>query len=155
MFSIVKHSLWEQELVHQIIEFIDGPGNHSDFPILIEESDPQIILNFISFQQQNHNEEQFFVRCKDQSLTRKSWRYMTRNFPQLVFNYFQDQPQPANIYWEDWRIIESISWNIQKDIVRFFLLEHPYGQRFWVSSFFIHAHFPNFVLWEYLYLRNK
>jgi len=155
MLPIVQHPLWEKQLVSKIIEFVDGEGIHPDYPILIEEPEPDLVLNFISFNEQNNGDEQFFVRLKNNGFTRKSWNYMTRNFPNLVLGYFTQIAEPPNLYWEDWDIIETISWRCEKDLVRYFLIAHFYGHRYWVSSTFIHANFPNFVLWEHLYLRNK
>lgn len=164
MQSITQHPLFEPKLVLKIIAFLDAEGAHPDRPIVIEEPEPITILSFISFTEQRYQQEQFFCRLNNNSYGTRSWRYMTRNFPTLVYRYFTEEiPHPALVSdgfaWDDFRVIEKISWIMnEKDIhpkhkrrdfpgfIEFYLIENCFGIRYWVSRFFMYAHFPLFQL---------
>lgn len=164
MKSITTHPLFEPKLILEIITFLDAEGAHPDRPILIEEPEPTLILSFISFNEQRNQQEQFFCRLNNQSYGTRSWSYMTRNFPQLVYRYFTEEiPHPALIsdgfVWDDFRLIEKISWMMnEQDIhprlrrkeypgyIEFYLIENCFGVRYWVSRFFMYTHYPLFGL---------
>lgn len=167
MNSIGTHPLFEPQLVLKIIAYADEEGAHADRPILIEEPEPILILNFISFTEQRNQQEQFFCRLQNHSYGTRSWRYMTRNFPLLVYLYFTENvPLPSfaimdvvNWQWDDFRVIERISWIMnENDIhptlrrpeypgrIEFYMIENPFGVRHWVSRFFMFTHFPLFFL---------
>lgn len=159
MFRFLQHPLWEPQFVQIWIEMIDGEGVHPDRPILIEDPDPILILNYISRENQRHGEDPFFIRFSDQTYGRRSFQYMTRHFPKLVFDYFESSEQPTSIYWEDWEIVESVSWKmnpqllktsqlryIDRGIVCFGLVESAFGRRYWVPWYMMLTQFPTFIL---------
>lgn len=161
MFRFLHDPLWEPQILQIWIDMIDGEGYHSDRPIVIDDPDPVLLLSFIrDYRHQDYiHEPFFFVRFENETYGRLGWNYMTRHFPKLVFDYFEQSPQPTELSWEDWNIIDTVSWVmdpttlkptqrrfIDQGKVRFALVENPFGLCYWVPWYMVIHTFPRFIL---------
>jgi hypothetical protein len=155
MYSIVKHPLWEPQLVEMWIPFIDGEGMHPDRPIVIEDPDPEEIIFFVYDFYSHWTNHTFFVRLKNQKFESRDFHYMVKHWNRLVCMYFEQESHPSSFYWEDWRIREWISFPSYKGKQSYACIENGFEQKYWLSEEKMLKYFPAFMIWEHLYLRNK
>lgn len=130
MFSLFyTHPLFEPQLIEQVIELIDCEGAHVDRPIVVHDPRPVRMMMFI-----RRSQDQCLVALENNEIVFRSFSYLSRHFPNLVFDYFERE-----ITWdlnplEMYSMVTTIGFFYNNQSKRYTLVKSEYGYGKWVRE---------------------
>jgi hypothetical protein len=124
-----NHPLYEAEVIRQVIELVDVEGAHPDRPIIVQDPSPVSLLVYI-----RRTRDQCLVRLENDQTVWKSFTWVSKYYPKLLFDYFEQESSRYLNALEFYRSITSIQFFYKNNCKRYTLVQSDYGHAKWVRE---------------------